>query len=264
MSNTASTCPVDCPHCRQRLQVPLAHVGKQGRCPHCKSVFRIDPSAPIPAQAAEPAPASFSAPAQSVWPLAPPNPPPTLDEYQLAPQSPAWTPGPSPFGEAPAPFSATSSPFGQQASPYGMASLPPASLSAPPSFAASNNPPASQESSWNDGELSGMQRFGIVIFVVASGLMALNAGGFMGRPIWFPLALLISTIGGVVGGAMLARTHRWAGAIGGLIAGPLGLIAIALYISGRQQVWNVELAIVQCVACLPGIAVYRGLKWLAG
>jgi hypothetical protein len=50
---------------------------------------------------------------------------------------------------------------------------------------------------------------------------------------------------------MLARTHRWAGAIGGLVAGPLGLIVIALYIFGRQQVWNVELAIVQCIAC-PG------------
>lgn len=223
----------------------------------------------MPAQAVEPAPASFPTLTQNAWALTPPSPQPAFGDYQLAPQQPPqpqpWMAPPSPFGPSPAPYAAAPSPFGPQASPYGMASLPPASLSAPASYAAPTSQPASQEaSSWNDGDLSGVQRFGIVIFVVASGLTALNAGGFMGRPIWFPLALFISTIGGIIGGALLARTHRWAGAIGGLIAGPLGLVVIALYVAGRQQVWNVELAIVQCIACLPGIAVYRVLKWLAG
>jgi hypothetical protein len=49
-----------------------------------------------------------------------------------------------------------------------------------------------------------------------------------------------------------------AGLIGGLLAGPLGLIAVYYFTQQRTSVTNVELAIVQLLASLPGL----GIGWL--
>ncbi len=50
-----------------------------------------------------------------------------------------------------------------------------------------------------------------------------------------------------------------------LLAGPLIALlvpaAISLYLRGRQEVYNVELALVACVAMLPGVGLYVLLTW---
>jgi hypothetical protein len=50
-----------------------------------------------------------------------------------------------------------------------------------------------------------------------------------------------------------------------LLAGPLIALlvpaTIAMYLRGRQEVYNVELALVSCVAMLPGVGLYVLLTW---
>jgi hypothetical protein len=48
--------------------------------------------------------------------------------------------------------------------------------------------------------------------------------------------------------------------IGGLLAGPLGLLAVYYYTQQRTSVTNVELAVVQLLASLPGFAIGWLLK----
>lgn len=42
MSIPADKVPVVCPQCDKRLMVPAGTIGKQGRCPSCKSVFTLE------------------------------------------------------------------------------------------------------------------------------------------------------------------------------------------------------------------------------
>jgi hypothetical protein len=69
-----------------------------------------------------------------------------------------------------------------------------------------------------------------------------------------------SAAGGLVAGLLVAPSHRFAGAIGGMIAGPFALLAVLFYVHGRRVVYRAEAIIVALIACLPGIAAYFVLR----
>ncbi len=99
---------------------------------------------------------------------------------------------------------------------------------------------------------------GIVFFILLCGFPALELTGFgFGIDISLQTAVLCSIAGGVVGGILICPKPWQAGMIGGLIAGPSGLLAVYFYTSFRQEVFNLELVIVQGVASLPGVGVGR-------
>lgn len=99
---------------------------------------------------------------------------------------------------------------------------------------------------------------GALLFVGLCGMPALELTGFgFGLPITLNQALLCSLGGGAVGGMLLCRKPVLAGLIGGVIAGPMGLLAVYYYSGMREQIWNLELVIVQGVASLPGLGVAK-------
>jgi hypothetical protein len=107
------------------------------------------------------------------------------------------------------------------------------------------------------GQLNALQVTGLVIFFVTAGFPALQLGGFgLGSRFDLLAYLAIALVGGAVGGALIGRRCWWAGAIGGAIAGPCGLLALAWYISGRDRVFKMELFLVQSIASLPGLMAY--------
>jgi hypothetical protein len=115
----------------------------------------------------------------------------------------------------------------------------------------------------NDGRMSIGQTIGILLFVFTSGIPGMHLAGFWsGTSLPLPVWLLVAFVGGFVGGLLLASEHRIAGAVGGMIAGPLGLLAIYFYAHGRQSIHTVELVLVQGVASLPGVGVYFVLRLL--
>jgi hypothetical protein len=105
---------------------------------------------------------------------------------------------------------------------------------------------------------------GAFIFLLSSGIPGLElarTGAEASRlAVWFPVAV----IGGTIGGALLAPAHRLAGAAGGLIAGPMGLLSIFFYVRAqtRPRIYRAEAAIVQLIASLPGLGVYFVLRLL--
>lgn len=104
-----------------------------------------------------------------------------------------------------------------------------------------------------------MQRLGIFVFVFLCGIPALEVNGFgFGMNLTLTTALLVASAGGIIGGAMICSRPVMAGIIGGLIAGPVGLLAVYFYTQHRESVWDMELVIVQGIACLPGV----GVGWL--
>src|SRR5262249_41180008 len=112
-------------------------------------------------------------------------------------------------------------------------------------------------------EMSGLQGVGILLFVVLCGFPAMEMNGFgLGLPITLPVALACSIVGGALGGALVCPRPVLAGIVGGLLAGPAGLLAVYFYTQHRHEVWNVELAVVQGVASLPGAGVGFLLKKL--
>jgi hypothetical protein len=74
--------------------------------------------------------------------------------------------------------------------------------------------------------------------------------------------LFVAAVGGLVAGALIAPSHRIAGAIGGMIAGPLSLLAVMFYLRGRASHYRAEVVIVGLVAYLPGLGVYFLLRLL--
>jgi hypothetical protein len=109
----------------------------------------------------------------------------------------------------------------------------------------------------NDDRMSIGQTVGILLFVFSAGIPGMHLSGFWSGTSWpLPVWLLISLIGGVAGGALLAPANRIAGAAGGFVAGPLGLLAVYLYAHGRTSIYKMELVLVQGVASLPGFGVY--------
>ena len=108
-------------------------------------------------------------------------------------------------------------------------------------------------------EFTRLQNMGMLVFVLLCGVPALEMNGFgFGLSLTLPMALGCATLGGVVGGILLCPRPVLAGLIGGLLAGPLGLIAGYYFTQQRTSVTNVELAIVQLLASLPGF----GIGWL--
>jgi hypothetical protein len=106
-----------------------------------------------------------------------------------------------------------------------------------------------------------LQTTGIVVFVLLCGVPALELNGFgVGIPFSLPAALACAAVGGAVGGMMMCPRPILAGLIGGLLAGPFGLVAVYYYTLYREQVWNLEVVIVQGIACLPGAGIGLLLK----
>jgi len=97
---------------------------------------------------------------------------------------------------------------------------------------------------------------GIFVFVVLCGFPAMELGGFgFNFPITFHTGLYCSIAGGVIGGAMIGRKSLLAGILGGLVAGPLGFLAVYFYVQHRRSVWNLELVLVQLLGSAPGVLV---------
>lgn len=109
-----------------------------------------------------------------------------------------------------------------------------------------------------------VQKAGLLVFVFLCGLPALEMNGFgIGFPISLQTGITCATLGGLIGGAMVCSRPLYAGIIGGLLAGPAGLLAVYFYTQNRVEVWNLELVLVQGVASLPGFLVGMYLKGLA-
>lgn len=105
-------------------------------------------------------------------------------------------------------------------------------------------------------EMSQWQMYGIYVFVFFCGVPALELNGFgFGIPLTLSTAIICATIGGAVGGLMMCPRPLVAGLVGGLVAGPVGLLAVYYYTQHRNNVWNVELVLVQGLACLPGFGL---------
>jgi hypothetical protein len=110
-----------------------------------------------------------------------------------------------------------------------------------------------------------LQNIGAAVVVLTIGLPAMDHagfGGFMGMELNWDLSvcLVVATIGGAIGGALLGSKHWVAGLIGGVLAGPGGFLALHFYLMGRESVWNYEMMLVQLIGSLPGIAVFHILK----
>ena len=74
--------------------------------------------------------------------------------------------------------------------------------------------------------------------------------------------LFVAAVGGFVAGLLIAPSHRIAGAIGGMIAGPLALLAEMFYLRGRVAAYRAEVVLIGLLACLPGLGVYFVLRLL--
>jgi hypothetical protein len=109
-----------------------------------------------------------------------------------------------------------------------------------------------------------LQYTGLLIFIFVCGLPAVLMNGFFVEDIQLslPVALVIAAVGGLVGGAMMCHQPLAAGLVGGLLAGPLGLLALYAYTFYRTEVWDMELIVVQGVASLPGWGAGAWLKAL--
>ena len=225
---------ISCPGCGTQVAVSMAHVGKKGRCPSCKTVFPIT----APAAASEPVMADLvpvgsgglqplSAGLQpmgssGLHPIgsAGLQPLPTqpfgsqpFGSQPFSPQPAATWQGssiPNPYGNiAPAsPFGQPASPFGQPASPFGQSGSagndefrlapepnPYAAPSAPASF---NFAPAKPQKQSADGEVNGSLWGGIAMMV---GAVVWFVGGLFFDIIFFypPILFIIGLIAFVKG-----------------------------------------------------------------
>ncbi len=110
---------------------------------------------------------------------------------------------------------------------------------------------------------SPMESIGYGVFFVLCAWPGLELNGFgFGLPITLPIALACATLGGLIGGALVCPRPIAAGIIGGVLAGPPGLVAVYLYTIPRETVYSIELVIVQGLASLPGIGVGFAIRKL--
>ena len=108
----------------------------------------------------------------------------------------------------------------------------------------------------DDNTDSPLFTLGIFAFV-ACGFVALEMSGFgFGFQMTLQKALIISTILGGIGGALISE-KRIPGFIAGLVAGPLGMFAVYYYTQNRQNVFHLELVVVQGIASLPALGLYH-------
>ncbi|HEY2882508.1 MAG TPA: hypothetical protein VGJ15_08745 [Pirellulales bacterium] len=104
-------------------------------------------------------------------------------------------------------------------------------------------------------------KLGFLVFVIFCGLPAAAMNGFFGGwDIPFTAALVSATLGGIVGGVLICPKPWSAGFVGGLLAGPVGLLAVYYYTKLRAEVFDIELVLVQMVASIPGVAVGFWIK----
>jgi hypothetical protein len=111
------------------------------------------------------------------------------------------------------------------------------------------------------------QRLSVLLFVFTSGIPGMEQSwnrSVFGLRLDLAEWLMISCLGGALGGAMLATHHRLLGAFAGALAGPCGLIAIFCYVRGRQSVWSIELVVIQMLASAPAFGVYWLGCWALG
>ena len=112
-------------------------------------------------------------------------------------------------------------------------------------------------------QATGGQIVGGLILAVTAIFPGLALAGFHGGTAWSLLGWLFVAIpGGFVGGLLMVPTHRFAGAIGGMIGSPLGMVALYLYALGRMNIYKVEAVIIWCLGALPGIGTFFVLKFL--
>jgi hypothetical protein len=109
------------------------------------------------------------------------------------------------------------------------------------------------------------QVIGLGVLILTINMPAMASAGFpalFGLELnWdLPICIAVATLGGAVGGALLANKHFIAGFIGGLLAGPSGFFAVYYYCLHSDTVSNYEGVLVQLVGSLPGIGVFYLLK----
>ena len=71
---------------------------------------------------------------------------------------------------------------------------------------------------------------------------------------------VLAFFGGAIGGLLLAPSNRFAGLVGGAIAGPMGLVAVYFYAKDRQTIHTAETFIVMLIASIPGFGIYWLLR----
>ena len=110
-------------------------------------------------------------------------------------------------------------------------------------------------------KLTRMQKTGLIVFVLFCVEPALAMNGFgLRTPVTLPVAFACASVGGAIGGVLFYPRPPLAGLIGGLLAGLGGLVTVFFYTQHRESVAYVELAVVQCMASLPGYLVGAWLK----
>ncbi|MEZ6048296.1 MAG: hypothetical protein R3C11_22530 [Planctomycetaceae bacterium] len=107
-------------------------------------------------------------------------------------------------------------------------------------------------------EISVVQKLGIVVMVLLCGFPGMAVVGFLGRlHLSLQTALIISLGGGMLGGTLMSKKSKFWGGLCGLIAGPLSVLAIYFYAKNRDSIHSVELTLVQAIASLPALGLYR-------
>jgi len=100
----------------------------------------------------------------------------------------------------------------------------------------------------------------VLLLTLGAGIPAMELAGFghlfpnLGLQNW----LAISGIAGAVAGTIYYPDMRYfyGGILPGALAGPSVLLGTFFYARGREEVWNVELALVGMVAALPAAGLY--------
>lgn len=107
------------------------------------------------------------------------------------------------------------------------------------------------------------QWIGTFIFLLSTGIPGLWLAGFHGGTSLSIIAwVFVAMVGGTIGGALLDPKHRLAGAAGGFVAGPMGLLSLYFYARNRDRLYRAEAVLVQLIASLPGLGVYFMLRLL--
>lgn len=103
----------------------------------------------------------------------------------------------------------------------------------------------------------------MVIFT-AIGMLSISRFGFLfHNPLPQGVNLVLCAVAGAVGGILLFRAYRYAGLIGGAIAGITGFVGLSWYVPFRASttLHSLEIIFVQIVASLPGVVAGFIVYW---